>query len=200
MKKDDILESALDEFATYNYNRASINSIIKNSNTSKGTFYHYFESKEMLYFELVELAMKKKIKYLKESKFKIDENKKQSIFEIISNQMHNSINFGLNNPKYAKFVVKVANETNIEIKKKTQRVIEASSDDYLKKLIRNEISDGKIRDDLPEDFIYAMFSFMMTHFNDFLISGEIKIDIKNEDKIMNYIEYYMDFMKNGLSQ
>ena len=99
-----------------------------------------------------------------------------------------------------KFVVKIANETSIEIKKKIQKVIIVSTDDYFKNLIKNEISDRKIRNDLPEDFIYEMFSFMMTHFNDFLISGEIKIDIKNEDKIMNYIEYYMDFMKNGLSQ
>jgi len=92
---------------------------------------------------------------VKKKSYETDENKKQSFFEIIINQMNNSINFGLSNPQFAKFVVKLANETNIEIKKKIQ--------------------------------------------NEFLISGRIKIDIKNEDKIMNYIKYYMDFMKNGLS-
>lgn len=39
MKRDDILEAALNEILKYDYDRASINSIIKNSNTSKGTLY-----------------------------------------------------------------------------------------------------------------------------------------------------------------
>lgn len=200
MKKDDIIQSALDEFATYNYNRASVNSIIQKSKTSKGTFYYHFESKESLYLELVKFAMQKKIKYFEETRSEASELKELTIFEVIKNQMHNSISFGLNNPQIAKFAANIANETNIEIKKKIQEVIGKPTKDYLKQLIKNEIADKKIRSDLPEDFIYSMFLFMMTHFNDFLISSGIKIDVNNEDKIMNQIRYYMDFMKNGLSQ
>lgn len=200
MKKDDILESALDEFANYNYNRASINSIIKNSNTSKGTFYYYFDSKEALYLELVKTAMQKKISYLKNTRSEAKELEELSVFEIIKIQMLNSINFGFDNPKFAKFSANIANETNSEIKKKTQNIIGVASGDYLKQLINREISNGRIREDLSKDFIYDLFIFMMTHFNDFLKSAGISININNQDKIMKHIKYYMEFMKRGLSQ
>ena len=49
MKKDDIINSAIEEFGKYDYDRASVNAIIENSRTSKGTFYHYFANKEELY-------------------------------------------------------------------------------------------------------------------------------------------------------
>ncbi len=198
MKRDDIFKAALEEFSKYDYNRASINSIIKNSETSKGTFYHYFESKESLYLELVKLASQEKLKYFKENISVADATKDMSIFGIIKKQMENSINFGLANPKSAKFAVKVANETNTQIKEEVQKVIGSSANEYLKQLINNEISNGRIRDDLPKEFIFEVFVYMMTRFNDFIAHGGIIIDVRNEDKIKNYISYYMDFMENGL--
>lgn len=60
-KKEAILVAALDEFCAYDYAQASLNRIIRNSSTSKGTFYHYFESKEDLYHTLLlQVAQKKK--------------------------------------------------------------------------------------------------------------------------------------------
>jgi TetR/AcrR family transcriptional regulator len=198
MKRDDILDAALEEFSKYDYDRASINSIIKNSDTSKGTFYHYFESKEALYLELIKLASQEKLKYLKEKISVADTTKDMSIFGLIKKQMENSIHFGLTNPKFAKFSVKVANETNTHIKEEAQATIGSSVSDYLKQLINNEISNGRIRDDLPKEFIFEIFGYMMTRFNDFIAHGGIIIDISNEEKIMNYISYYLDFMENGL--
>ena len=198
MKKDDILNAALEEFSKYNYDQTSINSIIKNSDTSKGTFYHYFESKEALYLELIKFASQEKLKYLKENISVADTTKDMSIFVLIKKQMENSINFGLANPKFAKFAVKVANETNTQIKEKAETVIGSSANEYLKQLINNEISNGRIRDDLPKEFIFEIFIYMMIRFNDFIVHGGIILDIGNENKIMNYISYYMDFMENGL--
>lgn len=205
MKRDDILDAALEQFSKYDYDRTSINSIIKNSDTSKGTFYHYFESKEALYLELIKLASQEKLKYLKEknsvadtTNSVADTTKDMSIFGLIKEQMENSIHFGLVNPNFAKFAVKVANETNTHIKDEAQAVIGSSVSDYLKQLINNEISTGRIRDDLPREFILEIFVYMMTRFNDFIAHGGIIINIDNEEKIMNYISYYLDFMKNGL--
>lgn len=47
-QKEKIVNSAIKLFIKKGYDNSSINQIIKASNTNKGTFYHYFNSKEDL--------------------------------------------------------------------------------------------------------------------------------------------------------
>ena len=48
-RREAILEAATSLFATHGYDGASLDAIIERSQTSKGTLYHYFQSKEELY-------------------------------------------------------------------------------------------------------------------------------------------------------
>ena len=45
-KKEKIIEAAIEEFIERGYERASINSIIKMADISRGSFYTYFEDKD----------------------------------------------------------------------------------------------------------------------------------------------------------
>lgn len=53
-KKERIVSAALREFAEYGYDNSSTNRIVKNCGISKGSLFKYFESKEELYFWLIE--------------------------------------------------------------------------------------------------------------------------------------------------
>ncbi|WBW95639.1 TetR/AcrR family transcriptional regulator [Oceanirhabdus sp. W0125-5] len=48
-KRDRIINSALEEFSTNRFEKASTNNIVKNAGISKGLLYHYFSSKRILY-------------------------------------------------------------------------------------------------------------------------------------------------------
>lgn len=48
-KRDRIINSALEEFSTYGFDKSSTNNIVKNAGISKGLLYHYFTSKKRLY-------------------------------------------------------------------------------------------------------------------------------------------------------
>ncbi len=48
-KQGRILNASLDEFASFGYDRASTNNIVKNAGISKGLLFHYFGSKKGLY-------------------------------------------------------------------------------------------------------------------------------------------------------
>ncbi len=48
-KRDRIINSAIEEFSTYPFNKASTNSIVKNARISKGLLFHYFGNKKDLY-------------------------------------------------------------------------------------------------------------------------------------------------------
>lgn len=199
MRRDDIINAAIEEFGRYDYDRASINSIIENSNTSKGTFYYYFNNKEALYLELVKKVSQEKTKFLQES---IKESKNltddSSIFEILENQIEISMKFALTYPKYAKYSAKVANETNVEIKEKVQSMIGNTTNEFLKQLIKKNITQHKIRNDFPEEFICHLFVYMITHFNDFILNMGVNIDPSHTSQIMEYLNYFIDFLENGL--
>lgn len=48
--KEEIVETSLDLFERYGFHGVSVNQIVQASNTSKGGFYHHFQSKEELLF------------------------------------------------------------------------------------------------------------------------------------------------------
>lgn len=48
-KRDRIINSAIEEFSNYPFNKASTNTIVKNAGISKGLLFHYFGNKKELY-------------------------------------------------------------------------------------------------------------------------------------------------------
>src|SRR5690606_2512147 len=49
-----IMNAAVQEFASYSFEHASFNRIIRNSGLSKGSLYYYFNSKEDLFVTIME--------------------------------------------------------------------------------------------------------------------------------------------------
>ncbi|HBT65740.1 MAG TPA: hypothetical protein DEB10_13870 [Ruminococcaceae bacterium] len=53
-KKGRIISAGIAEFAQYSYNESSTNRIVKNAGISKGSLFKYFQSKEELYFYILD--------------------------------------------------------------------------------------------------------------------------------------------------
>ncbi|NCA99137.1 MAG: TetR/AcrR family transcriptional regulator [Clostridia bacterium] len=58
-KRDRILNAAIEEFATFPYEKASTNHIVAKAGISKGLLFHYFGSKQVLYQQLVGFVIEK---------------------------------------------------------------------------------------------------------------------------------------------
>jgi AcrR family transcriptional regulator len=65
-KRQTIVNVAIDEFADYGFESASINRIVANSGISKGSFYQYFDDKLDLFKHLVEIMAQEKTEYFKD--------------------------------------------------------------------------------------------------------------------------------------
>ncbi|WP_422485686.1 TetR/AcrR family transcriptional regulator [Gudongella sp. DL1XJH-153] len=199
MKRDDIINAAIIEFGENDYNNAKIDSIISSSKTSKGTFYHYFNSKEELYLELARKATEKKIDFLNsKTLFQDKASVSYTIFEILHKQIKTAMDFALEFPEYATLSIRIATETNQEIKGKIRSVVGNISGDYFEKLIAKNIEDGVIREDIPYDVVSGLLSFMLTYYIDFIINLGVEINVVNQEKIYEYLEYYIAFLENGL--
>ncbi len=60
-KKDRIIEAAINEFADYRFDDASINRIVKSAKIPRGSFYQYFSDKEDLYMLIMNKIGKEKL-------------------------------------------------------------------------------------------------------------------------------------------
>lgn len=58
-KRDRIINAAIEEFASFPYEKASTNNIVKNAGISKGLLFHYFDSKQSLYEQLIGFVIDK---------------------------------------------------------------------------------------------------------------------------------------------
>ena len=64
-KRNVIVDAAVNEFADYGFEGASINRIVANSGISKGSFYQYFEDKMDVFKSLIDVLSNEKMEYYK---------------------------------------------------------------------------------------------------------------------------------------
>lgn len=65
-KRSVIVNAAIDEFAEYGFEGASINRIVASSGISKGSFYQYFEDKRDVFMYLLAVIEQEKMAYFKD--------------------------------------------------------------------------------------------------------------------------------------
>ena len=208
-RKIDIINSAIKEFSTKGYDNASINTIIEDSKTSKGTFYHYFKSKEDLFFYIIDYIINEKIEFIKNQQEKEESNDNEknnkekqiisgNIFDLFKSQIDKTIDFCLAYPEYTLFTIQARKETNVKIKQLIYTKLEKTSKEYYITLIKQNIKLGFIRDDLPEELIISVLSYLLTHFIEFVYHEEYDISIDNREFIKQRFMYYIDFIEKGL--
>ncbi len=102
-RKNELLQSALEEFAAKSYHNASLNLIIKNAHISKGTFYYHFTDKEELYLYLIKSAFYAKWEFIdKKARAEREIFNKGSIFEKFKIQAKFGSEFAAIYPLYYK--------------------------------------------------------------------------------------------------
>jgi AcrR family transcriptional regulator len=195
-KRDELLQAALDEFSVKKYEEASLNNIIKKASISKGTFYYHFKDKQDLYIYLLESSVKTKWEFINTHLKESVEIKKNDIFDKFKLQARIGAEFAAIYPKYHNLSKMLAKEKGNEIYEIARSKLSGDSVNPLKKMIESAIEDGNFRDDIPRDFILKIISYMFSNFDE-IFSNEEDLEINN---IIKNLDYYVDFIKNGLGK
>ena len=82
LKRQEIIDAAMEEFGKNNYGEASLNAICRNGNISKGIIYHYFKNKDELYLVCVAESFKQLTIFLNDQEFSFG-HPKQAIEELL---------------------------------------------------------------------------------------------------------------------
>ena len=192
-RRDQLISSALDEFIDNNYEKASLNTIIKNANLSKGVFYYHFKNKEALYIALLEDATNKKWQYIK-TRTNNQEYDNLNIFDQFLYQTEISIEFANEYPKYHRLGGMLLKEKGTPIYETALKHIGDSGIEILEKMIREAYEKGDIDQTFPTDFTIQLLTHLFSEFDN-IFYFESNADLQEKKDIL---KHYYTFMRKGL--
>ena len=192
-RKDQLMTAALDEFIDKNYEKASLNTIIRNANLSKGVFYYHFKNKEALYLTLLQEVTNKKWRYIKEHTNTQDYSS-LNIFDQFLYQTEISIEFANAYPKYHQLGGMLLKEKGNSIYTTALKHIEGSENDILEKMIKEAYEKNDINNEYPLDFTLQLLRHLFSEFDNIFVFENTN-DLKKKKDVLK--QYYA-FMRHGL--
>lgn len=196
-RKKELMEAALDEFTSKNYENASLNNIIKNAGISKGTFYYHFQDKEALYLFLLEIANKTKWEFMdKQIKYMGINSNQTDIFEGFKIQAQIGMEFATLYPKYHQLSIMFSKEKGNQIYEDAKSSLKVTTGAMMEDMVKKAIKRRDFDHRFSREFILRVMSFLLLNFDEIFSTEE---DFELEKMVQN-LNNYVDFMKYGLGK
>lgn len=194
-RKTEVIEAALDEFTTNDYEKASLNAIIKASGISKGTFYYHFKNKEALYIYLLKNGVEAKWNYINAQ---ITSNSQDfgtlDIFDKFLYQAKQGAGFARKFPKYFYLGQMFSKEKSNAIYKIAMEELGGDSIDMIGSMIEEAFNNHEFSSDYEKRFIVKLLSHLLLEFDQVFNEDS---DYEKEKATKN-LEDYVHFMRYGL--
>jgi len=195
-----IEDVALDEFAEFGFDNASINRIVTAAGIAKGSFYQYFGDKGDLYKHILAIIAQKKGAYITPA---MQNPEELDFFAFLEQIYRSGLAFAKDQPKAAKIGFEVyKNQTNPvfeEIYQQSRRMGFA----FYEPLINQGIVRDEIDPDIDKPFTIHMLMHLQVASFDYVLET-IKGDVMNPanwpDDFMPTIHLMINFIKNGIQR
>ena len=196
-RREELLESALNEFTTKSYEEASLNSIIKSAGISKGTFYYHFADKQALYLYLLEVSAARKWDYINEHYARGPAHQPaNNIFDKFKMQARIAVEFALKYPKYHELSQMFAKEKGNPIYEAALIKLGGDSEKLLGEMIEGEYEVGSFKEEYSKDFLVRTLSYLFTHFHEIYPREE---DF-NPEVMLAHLDAYVNLIRFGIEK
>jgi AcrR family transcriptional regulator len=196
-KRERIINAAMEEFAQYSFNQASIARIIEQAGISRGSFYQYFADIKDVYKFLFEKAGQEKLVYIYDVVTKITE---LNTFVIMKELYKAGIRFANDHPKLAqmgnKFYKEEANVRN-EVMEGLVEKSHQFYEDLLQKGIEKGDVDPKIDVKIASKLFYTMNLAVV---DNFLTTNEDDHFLKDVDGYLQEVDKMLYILEYGLKK
>ncbi|SHH78590.1 TetR/AcrR family transcriptional regulator [Clostridium grantii] len=186
-KKDNIINYAMEEFATSGYDKASTNTIVQKAGISKGSIFQYFGNKKMMFFYLYDYAENIIEVYLTN----YVDFKHPDLFYRIEELMNQLAMLLIKHPNVMNFVDAAKSEENLEILNEVKKRKRASTDILVKRVFNNvDLTLFK------ENVDYEKTCFIVSSTLKNLIDKEMESGKKcSEALIIESLKEYIDYFR-----
>lgn len=189
-----IVNVALDEFAEYSYDQASINRIVANSGIAKGSFYQYFEDKKDLFLFLMGMIAEEKIRYLSPIISNTDEH---DIFTLVRELFISALQFASGHPRYEAISMKLHANKEAKIYKDLMADLQPSGLGIYESLLKNAIAKG----DVKEDIDIKMVAFVISSMSVAIVEYASEFHLQSMyQSIIEMVDAFMGILKDGIGE
>lgn len=195
-RKNEILDAAQELFYSRGYEQTAVNSIIEKVGISKGTFYHYFQSKEQLLDSLAERVTNQVLAHLEKM---LDRPNLDAIAKL------NLMFAGSASWKAANREIIIAlmdamyNNNNILMRKKLTARSVAVASPIMTRIIHQGIDEGVFNTSFPDDISEMIFQLTAGFGEKFAeIFPTLEEHPENKVQITKILEMYEDAIERFL--
>jgi AcrR family transcriptional regulator len=196
-KKAELLDAALEEFCLKSYEEASLNTILKKAEISKGTFYYHFADKKALYLYLLESSVKAKWNFIRE---KLAERQEElqgdGIFQTFRLQAALGAEFAALYPGYHRLGRMFTRERGTPIYETAKALLSGDSEDILAGMIEKALAEGEIRHGFTKEFLVKVLTHLFSSFDE-IFDGDEDFDLH---RVLKNLDMYVDFMEKGMGK
>ncbi len=195
-RKNEILDAAQGLFYSRGYEQTPVNSIIEKVGVSKGTFYHYFKSKEDLLDSLAERITEQVMVQIEK---KLNDSTMDAITKL-NLMFESSANWKAANRELI-FVLLEAmyNDNNILMRKKINDRTVAVASPLMTRIIHQGINEGAFNTSFPDDISEMIFQLTTGFGEKFAeIFPTLEDHPENKALIVKILEMYEDAIERFL--
>ncbi len=189
-RKEQVIDAALQEFTTNDYEKASLNHIIKLSGISKGTFYYHFHNKEALYLYLLKTGSDMKWQYIEEQiKTRAIDFEKMDIFDKFLYQAEISIGFSALYPDYHTLGLMFSKEKNHPIYQIALAYLGGNSMELIGSMVQESYLKQEFKSEFDQDFLNKVLSYLLIHFDQIFDNTDSEKNLENLAQYVNFMKY-----------
>lgn len=196
-RREQLLDSALNEFTAKSYEDASLNAILKNAGISKGTFYYHFSDKQALYLFLLKSSLKAKWDFIHRKATEDPEwHESADIFEKFRLQARLGAEFAKQFPQYHRLSRMLSKEQGSPIYQTVQDYLGGSTEEMLTQMVDAAIENGDFKSGYTRQFLVKVLPFLLSGFGE-IFSTEEDFEL---DRMLSNLDSYLDLIRNGIGR
>jgi AcrR family transcriptional regulator len=197
-KREKIVESAIDEFAQYSYQQASINRIVEKAEIAKGSFYQYFEDKKDVFKYILEKSGQEKMVYLTHILKDLDT---LDFFYIVRELYIGGIRFGKEHPKLAAIADRFMKDADHQLMEEMFGESKNKSQLVFQGLLQKGMERGEIDPTIDVELVALLIASMSLSISEYFLkeknTGDLMEMMAAIDKMLYVIENGIKVKKEG---
>ncbi len=198
-KRSRIIAVAVREFAVNGYQRASLNTIVRQVGIAKGSLYQYFDNKEALFLYVFDRFTALVRQTLDDS---ISEAAKEDFWQLITGVLGAGIRFIDEQPDYYQIYLKVLFEPDVPHREELIAKVRLFSLDYFGSLCDAARSRGQIRVDVATPMVVFLLDSVLDRFLQGYarpyLDGGLALSRKSRREMQKEIDTVITVLRDGL--
>lgn len=199
-KQQRVVAAAINEFAANGYQRASLNTIVKEAGIAKGSVYQYFANKEALFlyvFEQFSLAVKRGVKA------QVGNEARRDFFAHVRDVLLAGVAFIDANPQAFELYLKILFEQAVPQRERLVAQLRLFSAEYFTPFLDEAKKRGEIRADVDRATVIFLLDavierFLQGYAKPYLDSG-LGLAGKKRQQLLKGIDAVIAILRDGLA-